>query len=159
MRVILPGSYDPVTRGHVDIIRRAAEQFDEVYVVIFQNPDKTYTFSRDDRLRMLMLATDEWDNVLVSAGDGLVIDYMREHDIDTIVKGYRNGHDLAYEQTMAEWNLLHGGYKTLLWAAEDTMQDISSTAAREAIKHGDDVSRLLPDAVVKYIRDLTRREG
>ena len=159
MRVILPGSYDPVTRGHVDIIRRAAEQFDEVYVVIFQNPDKTCTFSRDDRLRMLMLATEAWDNVLVSAGDGLVIDYMREHGIDTIIKGYRNGQDLAYEQAMAEWNLLHGGYETLLWAAEDAMGDISSTAAREAIQRGTDVSHLLPDAVAEYIRDLSQREG
>jgi len=159
MRVILPGSYDPVTRGHVDIIRRAAEQFDEVFVVIFQNPDKTYTFSRDDRLRKLMLATEAWDNVLVSAGDGLVIDYMREHGIDTIVKGFRNERDLAYEQEMAQWNLLHGGYETLLWPCEASMRDVSSTAAREAVKNGEDTSRLLPDAVAAYIRDRNRREG
>ena len=94
MSVILPGSYDPVTVGHLDIIRRAAEAHDEVYVVIFVNPEKTYTFSLDDRMRMLMLATDDYDNVLVSYSNGMVVDYMREHGIEKIIKGYRNEVDL-----------------------------------------------------------------
>ena len=73
MSVILPGSYDPVTKGHLDIIRRAAEQYDEVYVVVFTNPKKNYMFSVEDRVRMLMIATDELDNVMVSYSNGLVI--------------------------------------------------------------------------------------
>lgn len=153
MRVILPGSYDPVTLGHLDLIRRAAETYDEVYAVIFVNPEKTYTFSLDDRLRMLALATEAWDNVLVSAGGGLVIDYMREHDIDLIVKGYRDDRDLAYENGMAAWNLAHGGYETRLLPCEPTVKHISSTAAREALRRGEELSGLLPEAVIAYLKD------
>ncbi|MBP3582537.1 MAG: adenylyltransferase/cytidyltransferase family protein, partial [Clostridia bacterium] len=87
--VILPGSYDPVTIGHLDIIKRAAEEYERVYAVIFINPNKSYRFSLDDRVRMLMIATEGLENVLVSYSTGLVIDYMREHEIDKIVKGYR----------------------------------------------------------------------
>ena len=101
MSVILPGSYDPVTKGHLDIIRRAAEQYDEVYVVAFTNPNKNYTFSVEDRVRMLMIATDDLDNVLVSFSNGLVIDYMTDHEITKIIKGYRTDEDLAWEREQA----------------------------------------------------------
>ncbi len=150
--VILPGSYDPVTLGHLEIIRRASEKYEEVYAVIFVNPVKKYTFSLDDRMKMLMLAADEFDNVLVSYSDGLVIDYMREHSIDKIIKGYRNGTDLEYEKLQAEWNLSHGGYETELWQAEHGFEQISSTEAREKIKNGEDLSDVLPKKVIDFIQ-------
>ena len=137
MSVILPGSYDPVTLGHLDIIRRAAEEHDEVYVVIFVNPEKTYTFSLDDRMRMLMLATDELDNVLVSYSNGMVVDYMREHDIDKIIKGYRNDTDLEYEKKQADFNLVYGGYETELVKCREGLETVSSTEVRERIKRGE----------------------
>ena len=115
MSVILPGSYDPVTKGHLDIIRRAAEKYDEVYVVAFTNPNKTYMFSVEDRVRMLMIATDDLDNVLVSYSNGLVIDYMTDHEISKIIKGYRTDADLEWEREQAEWNFKHGSYETELW--------------------------------------------
>ena len=127
MSVILPGSYDPVTLGHLEIIKRAAKEYDEVYVVIFTNPEKTYTFSLEDRVKMLILATDELENVLVSYSNGLVIDYMREHGIEKIIKGYRNEVDLEYEKNQAKWNLDFGGFETELWKAEDSMKEISSS--------------------------------
>lgn len=151
MKVILPGSYDPVTVGHLDIIRRAAEKFDEVYVVIFANPNKSYTFALDDRVRMLMIATEEYDNVLVSWSAGLVIDYMREHGIDKIVKGYRTEADLPWEREQAEWNRTYGGYETELWLCEDRYREVSSTAARALLSEGKDASALLPDGVYEYI--------
>ncbi len=153
MSVILPGSYDPVTNGHLDVIRRAAEQYDEVYVVIFVNPEKTYTFSLDDRMRMLMLATDEFDNVLVSYSNGMVVDYMREHDIEKIVKGYRNDADLEYEKKQADFNLMYGGYETELVKCREGLEMISSTEVRDRIKRGDDISDLVPAPVVKYIKE------
>lgn len=153
MSVILPGSYDPVTNGHLDVIRRAAEKYDEVYVVIFVNPEKTYTFSLDDRMRMLMLATDEFDNVLVSYSNGMVVDYMREHDIEKIVKGYRNDVDLEYEKKQADFNLVYGGYATELVKCRSGFETISSTEVRDRIKRGEDISELVPAPVVKYIKE------
>ena len=156
MSVIVPGSYDPVTLGHLDIIRRAAEENDEVYAVIFVNPDKEYTFSLDDRVAMLMLATEELDNVIVSYSLGYVVDYMREHGIDRIVKGYRNERDLEWERVQAEYNLAHGGYETELWLCESEKSGISSTLARKMIADGDDLSKILPLSVIEYIKKLDK---
>ena len=154
MRVILPGSYDPVTVGHLEIIKRAAREFSEVYAVIFTNPKKTYRFSLDDRLRMLALATDELDNVLVSYSTGLVIDYMREHDIDKIIKGYRTDADLPWEREQAEWNKKYGGYDTELWKCDEGLETVSSTAVRAALDDGKDASALLPKSVYDYIKSM-----
>lgn len=151
MSVILPGSYDPVTLGHLELIKRAAKEYDEVYAVVFINPAKSYTFSLEDRVKMLMLATDDIPNVLVSYSTGLVIDYMREHEITKIIKGYRNDTDLEYEKRQAEWNLENGGFETLIWKAEDSICDISSTLAREKIKCGEDLSDILPEKVISFI--------
>ena len=154
MSVIMPGSYDPVTSGHVEMIRRVAEREDEVYVVIFTNPNKEYTFSLDDRVAMLMLATEDMDNVFVSYSLGYVVDYMREHDISRIVKGYRNDTDLAWEREQAEYNMKHGGYETELILCDDEFAHISSTLVREKIKKGESLEGLLTDGVEKYIRSL-----
>ena len=152
MSVILPGSYDPVTIGHLDIIRRAAEKFDEVYVVVFTNPNKKYRFSLEDRVKMLILATDELENVLVSYSDGLVIDYMREHEIEKIIKGYRTDADLPWEREQAEWNLSHGGYETEFWKCREGLEGVSSTAVRAALDKGED-TELLPKSVLEYIKN------
>ena len=151
MSVIMPGSYDPVTSGHVEMIRRVAEGEDEVYVVIFTNPNKNYTFSLDDRMAMLMLATEELDNVIVSYSLGYVVDYMREHNIEKIVKGYRNEEDLIWENEQAEYNLKHGGYETQLIMCEEKYKHISSTLVREKIKSGENLSGLLPRSVIDFL--------
>ena len=156
MKVIVPGSYDPVTLGHVDIIRRAAEENEQVYAVIFVNPDKEYTFSLEDRVRMLILATDEFDNVLVSYSNGMVVDYMRDHGIEKIVKGYRNDTDYAYEMKQAEYNMNYGGYKTELKKCDPALFDISSTLARDRIKAGEGTEGILPKAVADYIEYISR---
>ena len=156
MKVILPGSYDPVTLGHLDVIRRAAEKYEEVYVVIFTNPNKIYRFSVQERVSMLMLATDDLDNVLVSYSGGLVIDYMRDHEIDKIIKGYRTEADLPWEREQAEWNLTHGGYETELWKCPPELEDVSSTAVREALDRGFGAEKLLPTSVFDYINSLEK---
>lgn len=154
MKVILPGSYDPITLGHLDVIRRAAEQFDEVFVVAFVNPNKKYRFSVEDRVAMMMIATEELDNVLVSYSDGLVIDYMREHGIEKIVKGYRNDADLLWEREQAEYNLKHGGYETELWQCNTGLENISSTLARSTLSKGESCDDILPKKVIDYIKNL-----
>ena len=157
MRVIVPGSYDPVTLGHVDIIRRAAEAYDEVYAVLFRNPDKDYMFSLDDRVRMLILATEDMENVIVSYSTGLVIDYMRDHGIDRIVKGYRNAADLAYEEKQAAWNLAHGGYETELLPCGTAFSAVSSTEVRRRLTAGEDITDLTPAPVAAFIKNIDKR--
>ena len=156
MSVILPGSYDPVTNGHLEIIKRAAREYDEVYVVIFVNPKKNYRFSLDDRMSMLMLATEGLDNVLVSYSGGLVIDYMRDHGIEKIIKGYRTEADLPWEHEQAEWNKAHGGYETELWKCESEYESISSTAVRTALDESESIEDLVPPAVAEYISNLNK---
>lgn len=153
MRVILPGSYDPVTLGHLDIIRRASEMYDEVFVVVFINPEKEYSFSLSDRVSMLMLATAQLDNVLVSYSLGRVVDYMREHNIEKIIKGIRNESDLAYERVQEEYNLMHGGYPTEYLYSDDAFVGISSTLAREKLKNGESLDSILPKNVIDFIEN------
>lgn len=157
MSVILPGSYDPVTLGHLEVIKRASREYDEVYVVVFTNPDKQYTFSLEERVKMLLLATDGLENVIVSYSLGYVVDYMREHEIEKIIKGYRNDTDLEYERAQAEWNFSHGGYETILWKCDEAFANISSTAAREAISKGNSLLDYLHPAVAEYIKDIAKK--
>ena len=154
MSVIMPGSYDPVTLGHLEMIRRVAAREDEVYVVIFVNPNKEYMFSLEDRVAMLMLATEELDNVIVSYSLGYVVDYMRDHGIDRIVKGYRTDADLEWERVQADYNMKHGGYETELILSNDANLHISSTLVRERIKRGEPLSDVLPSAVEEYLKNL-----
>ena len=151
MVAILPGSYDPVTLGHVDMIRRAAEEYSRVYVVAFINPEKRYRFTPEERVEMLKIATRDIPGVTVDYSEGLVIDYMRKHNIDLIVKGYRNDADLAYERGMAEWNLAHGGYETRLIKCREGYEHISSTEVRRALDCGGCTDGLLPEAVREYL--------
>ena len=153
MKVILPGSYDPVTLGHLDIIRRAAESYSEIYVVIFVNPKKNYTFSVEERLDMLRLALSDIEGVKVDFSDGFVVDYMKEHCIDKIIKGYRNDTDLAYEKVQSDYNFSHGGYPTELYKSNFELSSVSSTLARKSIERGEDLSAILPEAVIKYLKD------
>ena len=151
MRVILPGSYDPITVGHLEVIRRAAEKYDEVFVTVFINPDKEYTFSVADRVEMIKLATEGIRNVTADSSDGYVVDYMRENGIDKIIKGYRNDFDLEYEKRQAKFNFERGGYETELWLCDEAFSDISSTRARKLIECGGDLSSLLPEKVISFI--------
>ena len=157
MSVIMPGSYDPVTIGHVEMIRRVAEREDEVYVVIFTNPNKEYMFSLQDRVAMLMLATEDLDNVFVSYSLGYVVDYMREHDISKIVKGYRNNADLEWERYQADYNYKHGGYETEFILSDEKYENISSTLVRERIRSGESLDDLLPKSVAKYIQGVQKQ--
>ncbi len=152
LAVIIPGSYDPPTMGHYHLIKRAAEEYREVYAVAFINPEKEYLFTTTERVSMLMLMAEDFDNVLVSFSSGLVIDYMREHGIDKIIKGVRNDADRAYEAKQAEWNFKHGGYETELWESEAEYAGISSTFARAQLSAAGDTSDILHPSVLKYIK-------
>ena len=103
-----------------------------------------------------MLATEGLDNVLVSYSGGLVIDYMRDHGIEKIIKGYRTEADLPWEHEQAEWNKAHGGYETELWKCESGFESISSTAVRTALDESASIKELVPPAVAEYILNLNK---
>ena len=152
MKAILPGSYDPITLGHLEIIKTAQEKYDGIFVVAFVNPDKKYLFSEEERVEMIRLATADMGNVSVDFSSGRVVDYMKEKGIEKIVKGYRNESDLAYERIQAEYNFANGGYETELIECSCEYREISSTLARKNIDLGEDLSKVLPE-VIKYIKN------
>lgn len=159
MKVILPGSYDPVTKGHLEIIRYAAERYKAVYVVAFINESKTYRFTLEEKLEMLKIATRGMDNVIVDVYPGRVVDYMRLNGIDKIVKGYRNKQDLEWENVQADYNMSEGGFATELVKCNAEFQNVSSTLVRSMLDAGKDASELLPEGVLDFIRMINNQEG
>ena len=149
--VLLPGSYDPPTRGHLSLIEQAAREYERVYAVAFVNPQKTYTFTPKEREEMLRLMTAHLPSVTVGFSEGLVIDYARKNGISLLIKGYRNEIDLAYEKTQADWNLQNGGIETRILPAIEGQENISSTAARAALLSGKNEA-LLCESVFDFIK-------
>ncbi len=151
MTVLLPGSYDPCTKGHLAVIEKAAALYERVIVGIFINPDKRGLFTHSERLSFLSLATAHLPNVSVDFSDGFVADYAKEKGISLIVKGIRNETDRAYEEEMAAYNERRGGVKTLLLQADGALCDLSSTRVREALERNEDIGDLVPKAALAAI--------
>ena len=155
--VLLPGSYDPPTRGHLSLIERASREYGRVLCVAFVNPEKKYAFSPAQRVEMLRRMTAHLANVSVDFSEGLVIDYAAAHGATLLIKGYRNEKDLAYEQLQADWNFKNGKIETLLWPAESGLEAVSSTAVREAMRTGADASGLLDGRVAAFISEKSEK--
>ncbi len=150
---LLPGSYDPITVGHLDIIARAVSRFDEVVVAVMNNAAKTYHFTMAERAELVRAATQAMPTVRVVADEGLLVELFDRLGADVIVKGVRNEQDRAYENEMAAYNLARNPRaRTELWQAADDFEDISSTRVRAAIQAGDALDGLLPVAVLELLR-------
>ncbi len=135
------GTFDPPTNGHENIIRRAAQLFECLHVVIAVNPEKKCRYSVEDRIRMLNAVTGDMDNVIVTFWDGLSVDYARKHDIGVMVRGIRNGKDFSYEYDMACKNRsLYPGIETVFLPADASLSHISSTSVRKHKDEGGDLS-------------------
>ncbi len=159
MTVLLPGSYDPPTRGHLSLIERASREYGRVLAVAFVNPEKKYSFSPAERVEMLRRMSAHLENVSADFSEGLVIDYARTHGAQLLIKGYRNEKDLAYERVQADWNLENGGIETRLLPAEEGLEQISSTAARAAMETGEDTKSLLDRQVRDFIAKKSREKS
>ena len=144
---LCPGSFDPVTLGHVDILERAAAQFDEVVAAVLINPAKKGMFSLEERLEMITEATAHLPNVRAESGRGLVVDFVRERGLTAIVKGLRTGTDFEYELQMAQMNKHVAGVDTFFVATTPRYSFVSSSLAKEVASMGGDVSDLLPEPV------------
>ncbi len=153
-RCVCPGSYDPVTNGHVDVVTRASRLFDEVVVAILHNPAKEGTFSVAERTRLLEASVGHLPNVRIGDWAGtLVVDVCREVGAAAMVKGLRGGTDFAYELPMAHMNHHLTGVETLFLASDPTLQHVSSSLIKEVVRYGGDVGGLVPDVVLAALRE------
>jgi pantetheine-phosphate adenylyltransferase len=152
-RALCPGSFDPVTNGHIDIIDRAASLYDEVVVAVFVNQAKSGLFSVDERREMLCEVTADHPNVSIDVFEGLVVDYCRVHDIPVIVKGLRAVSDFDYELQMAQMNRGLAGVDTLFMPTNPEYSFLASSLVKEIAKWGGDVSSLVPPNVLKRLAE------
>jgi pantetheine-phosphate adenylyltransferase len=147
-RCVCPGSFDPVTNGHLDVIRRASRLYDEVTVAVLVNPSKQGLFDVDERMQMLEQVTAELGNVVVDSFHGLLVDHCRERDIPVVVKGLRAVSDFDYELQMAQMNHRLTGLETLFVATNPEYSFLSSSLVKEVARFGGDVSGLVPELVL-----------
>ncbi len=146
-RVACPGSFDPVTNGHLDIISRAARLHDEVLVVVGANLAKSGLFTVDERIDMLREVTKELPNVAVDRFTGLLVEYCQAHRVGAIVKGLRAVSDFEYEMEMAQMNYRLAGIETLFMTANPLYSFLRSSLVKEIAKYGGDVASLVPESV------------
>ena len=148
-RAVCPGSYDPVTNGHVDVVTRAAALFDEVVVAVLYNPAKQGTFRVEERVSLIEESMAGLPNLRVEAfADRLLVDVCRDLGATAIVKGLRGGTDFAYELPMALMNKHLTGIETVFLPGDPRFEHVSSSLVKEVVKYGGDVAGLVPDGVL-----------
>jgi pantetheine-phosphate adenylyltransferase len=151
-RCVCPGSFDPVTNGHLDVVERASRLYDEVTVAVLVNASKAGLFEVPERIEMLQEVTADLGNVKVDSFQGLLVDYCRERDIPVVVKGLRAVSDFDYELQMSQMNNRLTGIETLFVATNPEYSFLSSSLVKEVAKWGGDVAGLVPDAVLPRLR-------
>lgn len=159
-RALIPGSYDPITVGHLDIIRRSALLFDEVVVLVSKNSSKNYMLCSEKRAMLVEDAVKKLHNVRVAIYDGLLVDFAKANDIDVTVKGIRNDKDYQYEESMAGTNMLlsqklYGrNFETMYLPCSKEYSDVSSTIVRMLLSNDGDITGLVPNSelLIKTIK-------
>lgn len=152
MRVMYPGSFDPITIGHIDLIERSAAKFDEVIVAIMGNDNKFGTFSMEERLAMVKKAVLHLDNVKVVIGSGLTVEFAKQMDCSLLVRGIRAVMDYEMELQQATSNrILDSNIETLFLVASPRYSYISSSVARELASYGADLSSFVPGFVAEAL--------
>lgn len=159
MKVLYTGSFDPITLGHLDLIKRCSDKFENVVVTIFNNSFKDHFFTADERLELVKEAVKDLKNVTVDVTEDMTVNYAREHNIDLIVRGLRAVSDYEYEIKIASINKhLYTELETLFMIASPNYSFISSSIVKEVAMYGGDISDLVPKNVLTAIKDKLRRE-
>jgi pantetheine-phosphate adenylyltransferase len=156
MRAVYPGSFDPVTNGHLDIIGRSAGLFDELIVAVLVNESKHGLFAIEERLDLLGQVTKPYGNVQIASFQGLLVDFCRARDAGIVVKGLRAVSDFDYELQMAQMNLGLAGVETLFMPTSPTNSFISSSLVKDVAKWGGDVTPHVPDVVARRLAERLR---
>ena len=151
-RVVCPGSFDPITFGHLDIIERASKMFDEVVIAVLVNVTKSSLFSVDERMEMIREVTKKYSNVKVDSWSGLLVDYCEANKIPIIVKGLRAVTDFDYELQMSQINLQLKGVETLFMSTAPAHSFLSSSLVKEIASYDGDVSNYIPASLVPKLK-------
>jgi pantetheine-phosphate adenylyltransferase len=158
-RAVCPGSFDPITKGHLDIIVRASRLYDEIVVAVLVNPSKAGLFTIEERIDMIRQVTADLPNVRVASFRGLLVDFCRANEIEVVVKGLRAVSDFDYELAQAQMNLGLSGVETLFMPTNPLYSFISSSLIKEVAKWGGDVSKYVPDLVTKRVVERIADRG
>lgn len=151
---VCPGSFDPVTNGHLDIFTRAAAHFDEVIVLVTGNPAKrSGLFTVEERKALIRGVTRDLPNVVVDHWAGLLVDYTTAHGVGALVKGLRSSLDYDYELPMAQMNRRLSGVETFFIMTDEKYGYVSSSLCKEVAKYGGDVTGLMPDSVIAAMKE------
>ena len=157
-RAVCPGSFDPITFGHLDIIKRASAHFDQVVVAVLENRTKAGLFTVPERIDMIRETVSDLPNVIVDSWSGLLVDYCKRNSISTIIKGLRAVTDFDYELQMAQLNLQASGVETMLMATAPAHSFLSSSIVKELAHYGGDVSTMIPPNVNTALKLRVARE-
>ncbi|MCU1677912.1 MAG: phosphopantetheine adenylyltransferase [Frankiales bacterium] len=150
-RAVCPGSFDPVTNGHLDIVSRASRMYDEVVVAVLVNSAKDGLYDVDERMALLRATTSDLPNVTIDSFDGLLVDYCKAHDLPVVVKGLRAVSDFDYELQMAQMNLGLAGVETMFLSTNPLYSFLSSSIVKQVARYGGDISALVPPVVAESL--------
>ena len=150
---ICPGSFDPPTNGHIDIIRRCAAIYDRVVVAVVSNPSKNSMFTLAERIELLNASLDGLDNLDLASFDGLLVDFAAEQEVDVVVKGLRAGSDFDYELQMSQMNAHLRGMETVFMPTSPDWSFVSSSLVREVARLGGSVGDLVPQPVATALEE------
>ncbi len=154
MKCVYPGTFDPISNGHVDIISRAAKMFDEVHVVVGNNIFKKTTFTIEERLEMVKDCVKDIPNVKVVSYDGIVVEYLKENHINIMIRGLRNYSDYENEFSLFQYNRdIYPSIETVLLMPKTRLQVVSSSAIKELLTFGCDISKYVPKCILNKIID------
>ncbi|MDE7161636.1 MAG: pantetheine-phosphate adenylyltransferase [Anaeroplasmataceae bacterium] len=157
-KAVYPGSFDPFSNGHLDIVKRAAHLFDEVHILVSYNLNKKSNFTKDERVQMIKKCVSNLKNVTVQAFDGLVVQYCKQNNISIIIRGLRNYSDYENEFSLFQYNRdIAPGIETLLLLPSTKNQFVSSSAIKELVTFGCDISKYVPKAIEEEIIEKLKK--
>ena len=154
MKILIPGSFDPPTNGHIDVIKRSSSVFDEVIVGVVVNPQKESMFDVSQRENMLIEILKDYKNVQIKSFEGLLVDFAKQMNVSAIVKGLRAMTDFDYEFQMAQMNFNLADFETIFIPASPEYGYVSSSMVKEIFSYGGDVNALVPSIVVERLKDV-----
>lgn len=153
-KAVYPGTFDPLTIGHLDLIKRAARIVDELHIVVADNYKKVPTFTTDERIEMIKLVTEDIENVVVSSTNDLVVRYAKDHGIELMIRGLRNIQDYENEYALYQFNRnINRRIETLILFPSSKNHFVSSSAIKELVVHHSDISPYVPREIIKIVQD------